>query len=126
MLPKVSVRNRKIYKTPVRSQLEQGTISGYGVQQRLSETGIVQEKVSTMTSLMRQKDTGFTTGAKGRLLWRGKGKIKQYEPAIESFRLELERRLIATKIILFKQSLPKEKSGRRLIVQRTEIYSMVA
>lgn len=67
MLPEVSVRNRKIYKTPVRSQLKQYAISGYWVQERLSETAIVQEKASRMTPLMRQKDVGFGTGAKWRL-----------------------------------------------------------
>lgn len=87
MLLEVSVRNGKICKTLVRSQLEWWAISGYTVQERLCDTGIVQGKVSRMTSPMRQKGDSFATTAKWRLslgvkkerysstnhLWRGLG-----------------------------------------------------
>ena len=62
-----------------------------------------------MTPLTRQKDVGFATGAEQGSLWRGKGKIQQYEPATKRFRLELKRRVITTKITPCKQSLPKLK-----------------
>lgn len=74
MLLEVSARNGKICKTLVRSQLEQCAISGYRVQERLCDTGIVQGKVSRMTSPMRQKGNGFTTRATRRLSLRGEKK----------------------------------------------------
>lgn len=71
MLFEVSVRNGKICKTLVRSQLEQCAISGYRVQERLCDTEVVQGKVSRMTSPMRQKGEFFATRAKLKLSLRG-------------------------------------------------------
>lgn len=114
MLLEVSLRNGKICKTLVRSQLEWCAIWGYRVQERLCDTQIVQGKVSRMTSPMRQKGNGFATTAKLR-----------FSLGAKKERYSSTNHLWRSLGWNSKGGLQKKKKlGRRLTVQYLKLYRM--